>query len=474
MVDRLGSNALLNMLGDWRADGYGALHSQLAVAVARSVESGVLAAGTVLPSERTLARSLDVSRSTVTAALNELRSAGVLESRQGSGTRVAGGPQGRGVAERPGATVLPGLLGPRGVDDQIDLAASTPDDAGALPRIDIDADALLDAGSGHGYTPAGLPALRDAVAQRLTLGGLPTVAEEVLITNGAQHGLALALDRVAPAGGRVIVDEPTYPGVIDLLRSRSVRGLPLARTAGGIDATGLRRLVRAQGTTAAYLQTSVHNPTGWAAQDWQFRELAKACDDLGLTVIEDLVLADLRYDGSLPAPIAARTRKATVIVIGSISKLGWGGLRIGWLRGPADVVERLVRTRLADDLGSSVPSQLIAAGVLEHFDDVAGIRQRTLGERAELARTLIADRLPTWRPAVPAGGLSLWIQLPEPLAEPLAQRARRHGVLVATGVSASIEGRFDDHVRICFDRAPDRLEAGIDRLAAAWDELVGA
>ncbi len=467
MAERVGTNALINMLGEWRRRQDRALHRRLARAIAAAVATGVLPAGATLPAERSLARALAVSRSTVTLALNDLRADGVLESRQGSGTRVRGAK----ASKRPGATVLPGLLEERAALDVIDLAASTPADPAALPQVDVDMDALVRAGSRHGYTPAGLPALRDAVAERLTLGGLPTTIDQVLITNGAQHGLALALNLLGQPGERVLVDEPTYPGMLDLLGSRGLEGVGLPRVAGAIDPIGLRRLVRQHDIGLAYLQTSVHNPTGWTADDWEFRQLARVCDELELTVLEDLVLADLRYDGSLPAPIAARTRRATVLVIGSLSKLGWGGLRIGWMRAPATILDRLVRARLADDLGSSVPSQLIAAGVLANFDQVAGVRQATLRSRADLAHRAITEAMPSWRPIEPKGGLSLWIQLPAAVAEPLAQRAKAHGVAIATGVSASIDGRFADHVRICFDRPEDQLIEGIRRLAQAWTDV---
>lgn len=467
--DRVGTNALLSMIGDWSVGGAGPLHRRLADAIRQAAETGVLPPGSVLPAERALARALIVSRSTVTAALNDLKADGVLEARQGSGTRVVGRPP----EGPPGATVLPGILSvpSRSEPGVIDLAASTPADARALPTVDVDLDSLLRAGPRHGYTPEGLPALRDAVAERLTLGGLPTSLDEVLITNGAQHGLALAFTMLSSENDPILVDEPTYPGMIDLLASRGLQAIGLPRRAGGIDVAALRRLVDKHAIRVAYLQTSVHNPTGLIADDWEFRALAKTCDDLDLTVIEDMVLADLRYDGSEPAPIAARVRKANVLAIGSISKLGWGGLRIGWMRASASAMERLVRTRLTDDLGSSIPSQVIAAGVLANFDRVAGLRRTTLAERAALAQTTIAEAVPEWSVHPPAGGLSLWVQLHHPVAEQLSQEAIRAGVTVATGVSASVDASYADHIRLCFDRPEAQLVEGLRRLAVAWRSL---
>ncbi len=464
MTARVGTNALLNMLGDWSVGVGATLHGRLADSLRQAVETGVLPAGSVLPSERALARSLAVSRSTITTALNQLKAEGILEARQGSGTAVVGAE----AAAPAGATILPGILG---VGHGIDLAASTPADARALPTVEVDLEALLRAGPRHGYTPAGLPALRDAVAKRFTLDGLATELDEIIITNGAQHGLALALKFLARPGDRVLVDDPTYPGMIDMLASLDLEPVGLPRTAGGIDVGGLRRLVEQHRPTVAYLQTSVHNPTGAAALDWELRSLASVCDELNLTVLEDLVLADLRYDGSRPAPLAARVTRAEVLVIGSISKLGWGGLRIGWLRAPTSISEQLVRARLTADLGSSVPSQVIAAGVLTKFDDVVSVRQPTLGDRAQLAIKLIDELLPTWSVLEPQGGLSLWIELPAPVGERLSQLSARMGVTIATGAAACVESDGASFIRLCFDRPEVQLREGIKRLAKAWQEI---
>lgn len=461
MASRIGTNALLSMLGNWRHASGSSLHRRLAAAIGSAIESGVLIPGTRLPSERTLARALGVSRATVTAALSELKSEGALDAQHGSGTVVCGqlgtGPE--------GAKVLPGLLG---VSGGIDLAASSPTDAGSLPNVDVNLEALLGAGPSHGYVPAGLPELRNAVAERFALGALPTTSRQILVTNGAQHALALAFSQLTKPGDPILVDEPTYPGVIDLLAARGLRPVGLPRRSGGFDLDGLRRLVAKHDIRLAYLQTSVHNPTGYAATDRDLSLLAECCDDLKLTVLEDLVLADLRYDGSSLAPLAARVRTASVVVVGSVSKLGWGGLRIGWLRGEAGLIDRLIRSRLADDLGSSIPSQVISTAILANFDVIRESRQVALKAKADLAVSLLGEHCPGTVAHIPEGGLSLWIDLPDESAEALAQRASRGGVVIATGAAASVETSGASNIRICFDRPEPQLVEGIRRLGRAW------
>ncbi|MEZ5227194.1 MAG: aminotransferase class I/II-fold pyridoxal phosphate-dependent enzyme [Acidimicrobiales bacterium] len=206
---RLGTKAFLSTLGDWSAGPGASLPRRLEGAIRQAIETGLLRPGALLPAERTMARSLGVSRSTVTHALNDLKADGYLEARHGSGTVVAGSVDPDRAPGAPMATVLPGLLGEWG--GSIDLAASSPADARALPQVDVDLDSLLLSGPPHGDTPAGLPELRRAVAERFTTDGLATTAEQILITNGAQHALALAFSELTEPGDSIIVDEPTYP-----------------------------------------------------------------------------------------------------------------------------------------------------------------------------------------------------------------------------------------------------------------------
>ncbi len=477
-MERLGNNAFLATLGDWASGPGSSLHRKLEGAVRQAVETGLLSPGVVLPAERTMARALGVSRSTVTIALNDLRAAGILVSRHGSGTSVA--PQVVALGVEPSsssgavaATVLSGGLGQPTVErgGSIDLAASSPADARALPQVDVDIDSLLLSGPRHGYTPAGLPELRRGVADRFTLDGLATVADQVLITNGAQHALALAFSELTQPGDEIIVDDPTYPGVIDLLAARRLRPIPLPRTTGSVDPDAFRSMVDRTGARLAYLQTLVHNPTGHCADQHQLRRLAEQIDATGITLLEDLVLSDLRFDGQRIPPVAARVTEARTVVVGSVSKLGWGGLRIGWLRADASLVDRLVRSRLTDDLGSSIPSQVISVAVLNQFDVIAESRQRSLGRRSALVSALLAEHCPSWRVQAPAGGLSLWITLDGPHADELARLAVGEGVVIATGRAATVSADDGCHIRLCFDRPEQQLTEGVARLVRAAAKL---
>ena len=163
-----------------------------------------------------------------------------------------------------------------------------------------------------------------------------------------------------------------------------------------------------------------------------------------------------------------------MVSVGSFSKVAWGGLRVGWLRAPAPFVERTMYLRLTHDLGTSVPSQLLALQLLPHMADLAEQRRATLSRSIDRAIDQLADVLPEWTVRAPVGGSVLWPTLPLPDTTSYVRLAGRHGVHVAPG-SIAVPGRAPDpHVRICVDRPDAAIDAGIHRLQQAWRDLTSA
>ena len=462
-MNRIGTAELARLLGDW-SSGSGSLARQLATALRTLAHTGLIPAGALLPPERQLAQSLAVSRSTLVTALDLLRSEGVVRSRQGSGTIVESSTAPSDLGGEP--RVLAQLLR---AERGIDLSAAAPWGARHLPPLALDLDDLLAADPAHGYGPRGLRSLRTLLAARAVHAGTPTATEEILVTNGAQQGLHLALRVLASRGSSVVVERPTYPGLLDALADLGLSPVPVDRHDGGIDLDQLRRaLPRAR---VAYVQPIVHNPTGGALDEHTLVRLAEIYDAWGGTVIEDLALADLRHDGPRLRPLAARCRSAGVVSIESLSKLAWAGLRLGWVRAPADVIDRLSHQRHAADLGTSIPSQILAMSLLAELDDLAARRRVALAQAAERTGAQLASALPDWAVPQPQGGCALWVTLPVLDATPLVQLAQRDGVFVAPGSAADPLAQPSPSVRISIDRPEPQLDAAVSRLQSAWARL---
>jgi DNA-binding transcriptional MocR family regulator len=461
----LGAAQLASLLDDWSTAGKGPLARRLAHVMRSRISTGLLAAGTTLPPERSLAQAIGVSRSTVVAALDELRGEGFLASRQGSGTWVAvtGDAAGDGMnaAERL-------LLGAA----NINLAASVPEDASHLPDMSVDVADLASVTPAHGYAPAGLPQLRDAIADFHRGQGLDTTVEQVHVTNGAQHALDLALGAVTRPGDVVAVENPTYVGVFDVMAARGLRPLPLPLDAIDEDPDAVVKLCRAGRARAVFLVPSVHSPTGRVRRAQALHELAARLDTLRLPVIEDNTVADLAFRGTRGPSLARLCVRAPVIAVESTSKVGWGGLRVGWLRGPRATVEHTIGERGRTDFGSSIASQLFAVRLLDRYDELISARRVALASAANVFTQLLRRHLPDCRFERPRGGLSIWIDVGTD-AEQLTSAAMRYGVTIAPGTTATpaVDGR--SHVRLCFDRRPIEVQAALSRLGRAAEDLHG-
>lgn len=454
---------------DSLAAGRGPLFRRLARSVAAAVDRGALPRGTRLPAERQLAAALGVSRGTVVAAYDELVADGVVERRRGSGTFVLG-PETLGLPPGREGSVLVHRLVDRssGPSDVVDLSLSVLGGAEGLPELQLTTRDLQATVPDTGYSPWGLPGLRAVIARHVTGWGLPTGPEQVVVTTGAQQALSAAATCWVRAGDVVAVDDPTYPGAIAAFTQAGARLVPMAVDDGGVRPDEVARAL-AQRPALVYLQSGPQSPTGHVLSDQRRRVIADLVVKARVPLVEDAALTDLAWNPS-PPPIAAWCGDAASALIGSFSKLFWGGLRVGFVRAPAPVALRFVRVKATHDLGSSAVSQLLAERLLHDAPGFAAWRRRQLRDHYSVLAESLGRHLPGWEWTPPAGGMSLWVRLPGTDAAVFAQAALRHRVAVAGQAPLSCSGAHPDRLRLSFSPAPEALVEGVRRLAAAWSK----
>ncbi|GAA3014733.1 PLP-dependent aminotransferase family protein [Streptosporangium longisporum] len=440
-----------DVLTGWRRPG-SPLADALAAALREAVLDGRVRVGDRLPSERRLATELAVSRGTVVAALSRLREEGWIVTGQGSGSRVR---LPRDLGER---------YAPLSVDGRgplLDLRRALP----AAPRALVtgavtralarSAGLLLESGE----PGAGLPELRELIARRHTAEGTPTRPGQILVTSGARAALALLAAHLGPR--RIVVENPSFFDTLTMLRRLGVRTVPARVTGQGWDPGALATAFREAARGAALLTPDFQNPTG-ALMDARTRaEVAELAARHGVTVIVDETMRDLDLrDRAAPEP-----RVGGAVTIGSLSKTVWGGLRVGWIRGPAGLIRALLLDPVSGLYAPPPLEQLVACEILPLLDGLLVQRRGELRrQRDHLAASLEADG---WDFALPPGGLALWLRLDGTAGETLAARAAEIGLSLLPGSAFSPDGTLTGRLRVPYTAPVETLDRVVEHLRRA-------
>ena len=420
--------------------------------------------GVRLPAERELALAVALSRATVTAAYRRLRDDGWALARQGAGTWTslpAGPAHGAWVPMPPAAGVLD--LAHAAPAAPPEVAAAFASALGDLPRHL----------PGHGYSPAGLPELRARIAARFTARGLPTVAEQVLVTAGALHAITVALEVLVRPGDRVLVEHPSYPNALDAVRSQRARLVPVAVDAGDPSAlvADISRVGREVTPRLAYLMPDFQNPTGLLLDDAHRGRLAAGLHTAGTVALVDETLCELGLDAAPALPYAGFAREDRAVLVGTLSKAFWGGLRIGWLRAEVGLIQRMTTAAVRTQMSGPVLEQLAACHLLDRADTVLDAHRGRLRAQRDALVGALARRLPDWQVRVPQGGLVLWCALPAPISSALVTAAESRGLRLAAGPRFGTGHAFEDRLRLPYTHPAEVLERAVDVLADAVSAL---
>lgn len=461
-MDRVTSRSLTALLPGLEAD-HGPLYQALSDRIRSLVADGRLPVGCRLPPERELATTMRLSRSTVTSAYGRLRDQGWASARQGAGTWTAlpAGPD-RGAW-------VPATAEDSVIDMSHAAPPAPPEVAAAFASALDDLPRLL---PGHGYHPAGLPELRARVAERYTARGLPTSAEQIVITAGALHAISATLQACVRRGQRLLVEQPSYPSTLDLARTSGLRLTPVALDGDdpGAFVSAAARALAQTSPAAAYVMPDFQNPTGTLLGETERTGLARALRRAGALAVVDETLLDLGIDAVPGTPLTALVPG---VAVGSLSKSFWGGLRVGWTRSDTATARAIAGVLLRAYMSGPVLEQLAACRLLDDSQALLGAQRRRLAEQRDALVTALTGTLPDWRFTTPAGGLVLWCQLPTARSTRVVVEAEGLGVRLAAGPRFGSGHALDDRLRLPFAHPPAVLRRAVDLLARADEAATG-
>jgi 2-aminoadipate transaminase len=342
-------------------------------------------------------------------------------------------------------------------------------------RAAFDAVLSTPAGRRHlQYAPTeGNRDLRALVAERMTARGLPTCADDLLVTTGSQQALTLLATALLDPGAVVAVEEPTYLAALQCFQLAGARIVPVAGDDHGIDPDALSDVLERDRPTLLYLVPTFANPTGRTLPVERRAAVADLAARYGVWVVEDDPYGELRYRGNaVPALAAQAGAEDRVLHLGSFSKIASPGMRLGWLRAPAGLMRSLTVAKQAADLHTSTIDQAAAAAYLTAADLDAHVR-RLCGAYRE-RRDAMVSALPGTLPAGsswsdPDGGMFIWVRLPGDVdTTDLLGAALRHDVAFVPGAPFHAGTPDRATLRLSFTtNTPAEIAAGVARLGAA-------
>ncbi|TPM07399.1 MULTISPECIES: PLP-dependent aminotransferase family protein [unclassified Mesorhizobium] len=325
----------------------------------------------------------------------------------------------------------------------------------------------------------GLDDLRDLIVSYVREDGVVCHRDNVMIVNGAKHGLDLTCRAFLFSGDRVIVTAPTYMTALSILRTHDVEFLAIRQDEDGIDTEDLEaRLVEAQalGEPLPKLLFDVpdfHNPTGITTSLDRRRHLVALAERFGFLIIEDDPYRRIRFEGEPVAPTKSLDATGVVVALGTASKIVAPGLRIGWVIAEPTIIKRIATYKA--DGGTSPFNQRIFAELLR-TNQIDG-HIKTLIEELRAHRDAMVDSLASLLPAAtvrkPSGGYFLWVELPPDVdADVLAGLCPRFGVKAYSGRLSFPGQPTQNALRLCYSFEDSaRIKIGIGRVADAYNSL---
>ena len=473
-------------------------YRQIADRLRDLIREGTLADGERLPASRELAKLLGVNRITVTTAYELLEQEGLVKAQVGRGTYVcapleASSASSEAIPDRSSTAQFwasqfveefssqwsrPMLRAPKGT---IFLDYALPPTA--LFLVDQFRSCLNSAMKEHGgealqMGPSdGFAPLKQYIAGHMAKMGIPARSDEILVTNGCQQALDLVRRVLVGYDDAVLMEDPTYPGAINVFSGGRIRKLTVPMTESGADVGAIESILSQNRVKLIYTIPNFHNPTGATMSLDRREQLLGLAKRSGVPIVEDGTYVELRYDEPVLPSLKALDDEGIVLYLSSFSKVNFPGIRVGWIAGPRTAIEQLEAAKRTSDLHTDLLAQtglyeFCRRGLLDqHLKRV----RRIYRERRDVMVEALERYLPpsvSW--ITPAGGLALWVTCPDGVdSERLLRAAVTRGVAFSCG-KGFYSGPPDPRtLRLCFAAAgPEDIRLGIKRLAQALDEIL--
>lgn len=303
--------------------------------------------------------------------------------------------------------------------------------------------------------------------------------DQIMLTGGNSDALDQIATHFTEPGDIVLVEAPTYHLAVRILRDHRLDVIPIATDEEGLRVNALQHelaeLKRAgKQVKFLYIIPTFHNPTGRNLSEGRRRGLVKIAAQEHLLIVEDDVYRELAYEEPALPSLWSLAPDGVVLRMGSFAKSLAPGVRLGWLTGKGEHIQRMALGGLRDSGGGvNHFTAMVIAAFCEHgmFDAQVEQLRAAYRERRDALSEAIARELPQANFVKPGGGFFIWLNFPDGMdTQVLRARAPEHGVDFIHGARFFVEGGGTNSLRVAFSLySPEELQEAMRRLRKALD-----
>lgn len=457
------------------------IYEQIEKHIEKAIRAGVLIKGSKLPSTREVSSLLGVSRNTVLTAYDNLESRGVIDSMKGRGSFVKletasyeeevsidWKPRTNAYAETCESMDIikteyryeKGMISFKSIAPEGSLFDVEEFKRAFLEVIAIEGEKLLNYGYAKGYKP-----LIDYLMQYMIGKGMDSKRKDILITNGFTEGLDLLLSAYTKPNDVILCEEPTHHTSIKMMKAYGLKVVGIPIDEQGVRPKELEEAIKTYNPKWIYLTPSYQNPTGIVMSGERRRIIYELLSLYRVPCIEDGFNEELLYSGSHVMPLSALARSSNNIVyLGSLSKILFPGLRIGWIMADQVCIDTLESVKRAKNIHTSFLDQAVFVQYMKSgaFERYLKKVKRYYREQYLLMREKVMAYLPVQK-LWGEGGLHIYVDLDERIdTRQLLERCYKRGVLFMPGDIFRTDHKKTSSLRLGFARLREtEIEEGL-------------
>ena len=326
-------------------------------------------------------------------------------------------------------------------------------------------------------TTDGVPAMKECAISRAKKVNSISENDAVIVTTGAQQGIDLAAKCLLNKGDKVVVENPSFIGTLNSLRSYEAELVGVKVQSDGMDTDELEEVLKNNDIKLIYTIPTFQNPSGVTMSLEKRKQILELANKYDVMIIEDNPYGDLRFAGEDVPTIKSMDTEGRVIYVGSFSKILSPGLRLGYVVAHTDICDRIEVVKQVNDVHTPVLTQLMCVEFMKKYniDKYIEKNKELYGKKCKVMLDAMEKYFPEGKVkwTVPEGGLFIWCECPTITdINPIVDKCLEKMVAIVPGTNFATDITLPSNMfRLNYSSAtPEKIEEGVRRLGQVLSE----